>query len=120
MRSKASFALIAVVAVVGLAVPAAAGEAVATRVTIHGPEGDFYGRVKSDKASCIKNRKVKVFKIKKGGPEKIAADISNNEGRWSVGTTGYKNGRFYARAPSTDTCKAGTSETIRLIDGVEQ
>ena len=121
MMLKIAFPIAAIVASATLAFPGVAMAAnEPTRVTIHGPQGDFYGKVKSDKASCIKERKVKVFKIKNSGPEKIASDISNNEGQWSVGTTGQKNGRFYARAPAVDGCKAGTSETIRLVDGEEQ
>ena len=121
MKSKLAYPVAALVASAALAFPGVAVAAeTPTKVTIHGPQGDFYGKVKSDKASCVPERKVKVFKIKNSGPEKIAADFSNDEGQWSVGTTGQKNGRFFAKAPATPGCLAGRSETIRLIDGEEQ
>ena len=54
----------------------------------------------------------------------IASDTSDrvgDHGEWSVGNTGEKNGRFYARAARLgDLCKAGSSKTIRLVDGVPQ
>jgi hypothetical protein len=93
-----------------------------TGVTIKGPEGDFRGKVLSEKSKCEVDRKVIVYKQKgkKQDPSidrKIASDISERRkdyGRWEVGNTGYKKGKFYAKAKRSEGCAAGRSETIKL------
>jgi len=100
----------------------AAGGAASTQVTIEGPEGDFQGEILSSKKACLGNRQVKVYKQK--GKEQapstdqmIASDTSERQGdhgEWSVGNTGFKSGKFYARAGKTPSCKRGTSPTIKI------
>jgi hypothetical protein len=93
-----------------------------SRVTIHGDEGDFLGRIFSDRRSCLGNRKVIVYKQKGDRQDpsvdlKIATDTSErngDHGEWSVGNTGRKNGDFYAKVKRTDDCKPDRSRTIRL------
>jgi hypothetical protein len=118
---KLAFPVAAVFASAALLFPSVASAALTpTDVTIRGPQGDFYGKVKSERPRCVRDRKVKVYKAKSSGDLKIATDMSNDDGEWSVGTTGYKNGRFYAKATRTDDCKAGLSKIIKLIDGEVQ
>ena len=121
LKHSFSFPVIAIVASAALLFPSVASAAATpTTVTIKGPQGDFHGKVKSEKTRCVKDRKVKVFKVKASGDIKIASDTSDNDGSWSVGTTGYKNGRFYAKAQKTDNCKRGISKVIKLVDGEVQ
>jgi hypothetical protein len=93
-----------------------------TGVTIHGKEGDFHGKVLSERAKCQYGRKVSVFKQKGKNPrpaqdQKIASDISErsgNVGVWDVGNTGFKKGKFYAKAAHSRGCNVGFSKTIRI------
>ena len=123
MIKKLSAGLAAAVMCAGLAL---AGTAFArgadTGVTIHGPEGDFHGKVLSERAKCQEGRKVSVFKQKgrtqkPSVDEKIASDISErsgNVGVWDVGNTGFKRGKFYAKAAHSRGCNVGFSKTIKI------
>lgn len=99
---------------------AAAGRA-RTTVTIEGANGDFQGEIRSVR-DCRGGRKVKVFKQVGAEPSPpddllIASDISERQGKvgvWSVGNTGYRSGRFYAKVTRTTDCRAAFSPTIRL------
>jgi hypothetical protein len=92
-----------------------------TEVTIKGTDGDYYGRVKSDdQDNCENDRKVKVFKMLGSSPspstdQKIGTDTAEPNGAhamWSIGNSGYKHGKFYARVGKTDYCGADTSPVI--------
>lgn len=93
----------------------AKGTTYETTVTIKGPDGDFSGRVKSFNPQCETQRTVKVFKKREGKDKKIGTDttpVANNS--WSTGNSGYKKGKFYAKAPAVEVCEKGRSETITL------
>lgn len=115
----AALALFGVVAIAGVA---GAANRATTIVTIKGPNGDFQGRVKSDRKGCLGGRTVKVFKQKgdRQNPTNdkvIAKDTSERDGDhgvWSVGNTGFKRGDFYAKVTRTDACKGDYSNTISL------
>jgi len=123
MTKKLSAGLVAAVVCAALAF---AGTALArgadTGVTIHGPEGDFHGKVLSERSKCEVDRKVVVYKQKgrhqkPSVDRKIADDISERSGDvgvWSVGNTGFKQGKFYAKARHSRGCETGYSKTIRL------
>jgi hypothetical protein len=123
MIKKLSAGLVAAVVCTALAF---AGTAMArgadTGVTIHGPEGDFHGKVLSERAKCQEGRKVVVYKQKgrtqkPSVDQKIASDISERSGSvgvWSVGNTGFKKGKFYAKAAHSRGCNVGFSKTIKL------
>jgi hypothetical protein len=93
-----------------------------TGVTIKGPNGDFHGKVLSERAKCQYDRKVVVYKQKgkKQDPsadKKIGSDTSEkqgNKGVWDIGNSGFKKGKFYAKAKKSEGCNAGYSETIKL------
>jgi hypothetical protein len=120
-KLSAGLAAVAIFAALALAGTAFARGA-NTGVTIHGPEGDFHGKVLSERAKCQEGRKVTVFKQKgsKQKPavdKKIASDISErsgNVGVWDVGNTGFKQGKFYAKAAHSRGCEVGFSKTIKL------
>lgn len=123
MKARAVFLSVALVAgslalMIGGA--GAAGRA-QTTITIEGQDGDFRGEIRSVR-ECRGGRTVKVFK--QVGPQQsprddrlIASDTSERQGKvgvWSVGNTGYRSGRFYAKVTRTATCRAAFSPTIRL------
>jgi hypothetical protein len=121
---KVFIALLAVALLGALAMASLAGARAGadTRVTIHGDNGDFQGRIFSDRGRCLGNRKVAVYKQKGDRPDpsvdlKIAVDTSERDGdhgEWSVGNTGRKNGKFYAKVRRTDACQGDRSRTISL------
>lgn len=109
---------IAALSAFGLASTASAGGTL-TIVTIRENSGDFFGKVKSQKAKCFKNRRVALYKQK--GPmqvpsedRKVAQDDSDNEGKWNTGNTGFDKGKFYARAKAIEGCRADNSPTLKL------
>jgi hypothetical protein len=101
----------------------AASTAAPTFLTIKGPNGDFHGKVDSPKLHrCVDGRLVNVFK-QKGSEQQpktdqqIGADtaeIQDDHGVWSIGNSGFKKGRFYARAPRKPGCRTGKSKTITI------
>jgi hypothetical protein len=95
--------LMAVVAVAACAALVVVGTAIAgtvgtTTVTIQEQNGDFQGRVKSNQPDCRGDRKVVLFKQRKGPDDKIASDTSENNGDWSTGNTHVNHGKYYAKA----------------------
>jgi hypothetical protein len=113
----AAMAVIAAFAVAGLAI---ANERANTIVTIHGQNGDYHGTILSKRGGCLGDRTVKVFKQKGAGqnPKRdtvIGKDISERNGDhgvWSIGNSGFKHGKFYAKALRTDACRGNYSKTI--------
>jgi len=118
--------LTAALATVAVSVAAFAGAADASTakstVSIMGTNGDYYGYVhSSDAGNCENNRKVTVFKQLGSvqdpkSDQKIGTDIAQPNGpdaMWSIGNSGYKTGKFYAKAAKVSGfCKAATSATI--------
>ncbi len=123
MRAKLVF-LVVLLVIPAMIVSASAVAATRARttVTIVGPQGDFEGEIHSDSKACLGGRKVKVYK--QSGKERspaddmvIASDTSERQGAigvWSVGNTGFKSGRFYAKVSKTAECRAAFSPTIKL------
>lgn len=72
--------------------------------------------------SCLGDRTVKAYKQagREQAPktdERIASDTSQRQGRigqWSVGNTGYRSGKFYAKVTKSPGCRGAFSETIKL------
>jgi hypothetical protein len=123
VRSKLLLLAAAVVAALALGAVAHAATRASTTVTIKGKNGNFEGTVDSPKLQkCAKNRLVRVFKQKgaeqnPSGDTEIGSDTSElagDHGEWNTGNSGFKKGRFYARAPRTPNCKADSSPTITI------
>jgi hypothetical protein len=110
-------ALCAALALAGVALAKGA----ATKVTIDGGGGEYFGYVKSDKLKCKNGRKVKLYKQlgREQSPRHdkfINSDIAqaNNDGyQWNTGSTGVHHGKVYARAGRIDGCKPDNSKTIQ-------
>ena len=118
MKAKLALPLVGIVAVGTLAFAGPATAGGGTTVTIKGPQGDFHGKVNT-REPCKAERTVKVFKVRKGDDRNIGSDTTGDDGKWSIGNSGFKNGRFYAKVKKTDECEGARSETIKLEDGEE-
>jgi hypothetical protein len=90
------------------------------QLTIKGPNGDFQGQIKNTTKKCMKNRTVHVFMKTDQGDQEIGSDTSElnsskTRGLWSIGNSGYKNGKFYARADGKGQCSPLKSKTITVV-----
>jgi len=125
MNSKAIKSLLAVAAITlsgGLATQSAsAAQLSPTEVTIEGTGGDYFGYVRSSNPDCEADRKVSVFKMTGSSPnraadQKIGSDTASPNGpdsMWSIGNSGYKKGKFYAKVAKTSLCAGDTSPVIK-------
>lgn len=124
MKGKTFFVLfvVAVIGTVFMSNGVGASVRAKTQVTIEGPNGDFQGEILSSRKACLGNREVKVYEQagdvqSPSTDQQIGSDTSSRvgtHGEWSIGNSGFKTGKFYARAAKTDRCKTGKSETITL------
>ena len=83
-----------------------------TTVTIN-PNGDPHGKVKSSNASCVEDRKVKVYRVKPGKDDKIGDDLADSDGEWSIGNPG-GGGRIYAKVGKTPDCDGDKSRIVNF------
>jgi hypothetical protein len=123
-RKKIFLALIVVTLLGAFAMVSLAGARAraTTKVTIHGDNGDFQGRVISDRGRCLGGRTVIVYKQKGATQQprddkRIGTDTSErhgDHGDWALGNTGFRNGDFYAKVRANDNCKGDFSRTISL------
>ena len=113
----AVLAMCGAVAITAVASAGGAGGRIVTKVTIKAEGTDLFGYVKSDDEQlCAADRKVKVFRVKRGDKEKIGTDnaqANGNRYQWSLGNTGLY-GRFYAKVARTPDCGGDESRTIRV------
>ena len=110
-----AFALIAMTSIAGVAM---AGGKAKTTLTIKYNGDGFQGKVKSKRARCVADRKVKIFKQQgssqdPSSDQKIDVVTSDRDGHWDTGNSGQAHGKFYAYSPRTTHCRRGFSETIK-------
>ncbi len=115
MRLKMILATAAIATVTALSGTAQA--ATASKVTIKGTDGDYYGKVKSSDGDCVANRTVVVYKELGAKPapktdQKIGTDTTGTDGAWSIGNSGYKDGSFYAKVKKSSKCGSALSKVI--------
>lgn len=120
LAHRAATAAVAATAAGALVLAGPAGTAAApakNTVTINAVGIEMYGKVKSKRAACKKQRMVRVYKQigKRGGGDDafFASDVTDNKGRWNTGNTG-SEGKFYAKIRKTNKCKKATSKTIKI------
>jgi hypothetical protein len=118
MLSKTRITILALTG--AIAMTGAADAASTPKLTIKGPNGDFQGTIKAKKRKCMKDRTVHVFMVTDQGPQEIGSDTSElnsqkTRGRWSIGNSGYKNGKFFAEADAKGSCKPLKSKTITVV-----
>jgi hypothetical protein len=117
---KLSAGLVAAVVLGALVMASMAFAGANTGVTIAGQDGDYHGKVLSERAKCQYGRTVVVFKQKGSSQDpstdkKIGKDTSEksgDKGVWDIGNSGFKHGKFYAIARHAPGCEAGASKTI--------
>lgn len=121
LSSKTRIVALAVCSALALTGSAEASGPAKTTVTIKGQNGDFSGTVTSPKLhKCADQRTITVYKQKgsKQNPSidaEIGSDTSElhgHHGEWSIGNSGFKSGKFYARAAKTPGCRASSSKTL--------
>jgi hypothetical protein len=121
-RKNKITAALATAAIAVTAFAGAADASTSSTVSILGTNGDYYGYVhSSDSTNCESNRKVVVYKQlgsvqSPKTDQKIGTDIAEPNGpdaMWSIGNSGFKTGKFYAKAAKVPGfCKVATSATI--------
>jgi hypothetical protein len=117
MLSKTRIVTLALTGAIAMTGVAEAGTA-KDKLTIKGPNGDFQGTIKAKKKKCMNNREVHVFMKTDQGDQEIGSDTSErhgNVGEWSIGNSGYKNGKFYATAGGNGSCAPLKSKTITVV-----
>jgi hypothetical protein len=89
MRKKMGTSMLALLLIGGafMAVPASAGHAVNSRVTIRGYNlGGYHGRVTSRGAICKRDRRVWLVGMYADGKHPIEYDNTDQHGRWQIFT----------------------------------
>ncbi len=95
-------ASLCVAGVAGMAV-AKGKKGIGSRVDINYQPGtysdSFFGKVRSKKDACEKNRTVKVKRQAQGDDVTVGSDQTDNDGDYSVNLGDYaENGKYYAKA----------------------
>jgi hypothetical protein len=117
-----AFIVVTMVGAFALASLAGARGRADSKVTIKGDNGDFHGKVFSERSKCLGHRTVVVYKQlhdvqKPSDDKKIGTDTTErhaDHGDWAIGNSGFKKGKFYAHVKKTDACKGDFSRTITL------
>ncbi len=115
MRLKMILATAAITTVTAFSGIAQAGTP--SKVTIKGTDGDYYGKVKSSDSDCLAERTVVVYKELGSSPapktdQQIGSDTTDEDGSWSIGNSGYKDGSFYAKVKKSTDCGSALSKVI--------
>lgn len=123
-RSTVVILLVAVGCLATAGVALAAGAKTTVRIEFQGsPDGDkLSGQVKSEKASCVKGRKVKLgYRASETGDiDKIAAFRADKQGRFGGRWSEFTDSRFAqpgyykALATPTDGCESDESNQIQV------
>ena len=107
-------------AAAALAGPAAAGKSYESTIKISNKFPAFHGKVRSKADVCVSDRKVRLFKVRKGDDKVLGKTRTNMKGKWKIRKT-EKPGVYYAKvnkggsAAIGVTCKAAKSDTV-VID----
>jgi hypothetical protein len=109
---RALTALVAALSVVGAATGVASANSPSShdKLTIHYSGDGFYGKIKSNRASCLRNRTVTVHKA--NGKE-LYTDTTETDGSWDTGNSGPVHGKFYATVNAKGACLPLVSQTIQ-------
>lgn len=91
-----------------------------SRISLHYSDGAFKGKVTSGRRICENNRRVVVYKKRRGRDRVVGRDTTNSAGRFRIRERRAR-GRFYAvvsrrafgRYGHMHICKGDTSNTIK-------
>src|SRR4051812_32241887 len=105
VRRRTGIAVLAIAACAALGVVGvqSASAAASVKVTIKYNGNGFEGKVKSDKASCVAQRLVKVFK--KGEDHQLYKRLTGDDGSWNTGPSGMVHGKFFATTNAKPGCE---------------
>ena len=118
-RYRVLICLVALAGLVALNV-ARAGAASSDKLTIHfDPEGGaFFGEIKSEEASCLADRKITMYKTRKGPDKPGRTTVTDADGSWGITRDRVASGaRYYVKTPKEAvsqslTCSALTSKYL--------
>ena len=80
------------------------------RVTLGLYVTDLYGRVTSAKRACVRNREVKIYRVRPGRDRLFELTYADAHGYWEQ-PVGIPQGRFYALIPRIDVTPRGHAGT---------
>jgi hypothetical protein len=106
----ATFAAAAIAAIPALATNTVKIE---SRVTISDNPPAFHGHVRSQRNACERNRKVKLYKQRRGADRLLGNDETNHRGRWVIAVEPLKSGAYYAKVKRREEGTAGTIYVCR-------
>ena len=114
-RRAAVLAFAALPAATVAAVPAVATNTVKidSRVTISDNPPAFHGHVRSQRNACERDRKVKLYKQRRGPDRLLGKDQTNHRGRWVIAVEPLKSGAYYAKVRRREEGTAGTIYVCR-------
>ncbi len=75
----------------------------------------FHGSLKSGDDSCLRGRRVKMFRKRGGKTVKLGADTSAAKGKWAI-PVGKKltSGEYFATVAPKGDCRGGRSKTLTI------
>jgi hypothetical protein len=76
----------------------------------------FSGRVQSQKAACVKDRKVKVFEQAESGDVLVGTDLTDDSGAWKVPVDSAEPGTYYAKAKKKELSATSICKKARSVD----
>jgi hypothetical protein len=92
----------------------AAAARYSTKVIVSLKTPAFHGKLKSRKSACAKNRRVKLFRKKRGRDRLLGTDKSNAKTKWSIRIRLKSGASYYAKAPAKGNCKAAKSKVLTI------
>lgn len=95
-RTVTAVTLAAATAVIALAPSALADMPFESKIRLTDRFPAFHGKVKSGSDSCLDNRKVRLFKVKRGPDKVIGKTRTNSAGKWLI-EKGPRSGVYYAK-----------------------
>jgi hypothetical protein len=110
-------ALIISLAIAALvAVPASGAASFKTKVIVSLKFPAWHGKLASPKGACVRDRKVKLFRVRSGPDKLLGTDRSEDNGKWSI-PIGKRltSGGYYAKAVARGNCRAGKSK-VNYVD----
>lgn len=75
-----------------------------------GESEKFEGKIDSSKGSCVKDRKIVLYRKKNGDKNKVGSDKTDGKGKFSIGVGNGppKNGKYFAQAKDANSGNGGT------------
>ncbi len=109
IATLAAAAALAALAITALPALATRTVRIDSRVGISQKFPAFHGRVHADRRPCVKDRVVKLFRVRRHRPDKLLGrDRTNRHGRWVVRVKRLHSGAYRAKLKARRDGTAGT------------